>query len=59
MIPQIDCSMGLSTFALEWMMGELPSPASLEKIPRAMPARIVRAIVDPMKPPVAAIGLKA
>ena len=40
-------------------MPAVPRPASLEKMPRAMPKRIATMIVAPAKPPVAATGLKA
>ena len=40
-------------------MAAAPSPASLEKAPRAQPQRMAAATVVPAKPPVAAAGEKA
>ena len=40
-------------------MGPLPSPASLAKMPRAMPKRTAIMAVAPAKPPCAAVGVKA
>ena len=53
------CPTGFFVFAAAAAIGELPSPDSLENMPRAMPIRIVSAIVEPRKPPAAAVGLKA
>jgi len=45
----------LLVFAAAWAIGELPSPASLEKTPRATPKRMAAESVAPAKPPVAAV----
>ena len=42
-----------------WAMPAVPRPASLEKMPRATPMRMAISTVEPRKPPVAAVGLKA
>ena len=48
---------GLSVLAAAWAMGALPSPASLEKMPRATPEPDGRRItVAPANPPPAAAG---
>jgi len=49
----------LLVFAAAWAIGELPSPASLEKTPRAIPKRMAAESVAPAKPPVAAVPLNA
>ena len=61
-VPVIDtspCSAGHFVFAAAATIGALPKPASLEKIPRAIPLRIASITVAPKNPPAAAVGLKA
>jgi hypothetical protein len=50
---------GSSDCAAAWAMGALPSPASLEKMPRATPNWMAATTVAPAKPPAAAVGEKA
>ncbi len=50
---------GWSVCAEAWAMGALPRPASLEKMPRAMPKRIASFTAAPAKPPAAAVPVKA
>ena len=45
------CRAGLSVMAVACAIGELPMPASLEKMPRAIPKRIAAQTVAPAKPP--------
>jgi AGCS family alanine or glycine:cation symporter len=51
--------LGSFVFAAACAMGALPSPASLEKIPRATPKRIAAQTAAPVKPPTAAVSVKA
>ena len=50
---------GFLVLAAAAAIGELPSPDSLENIPRATPILTVCANVAPRKPPAAATGEKA
>ena len=53
------CSTGSLVLAAAWAIGALPSPASLENIPRATPKRIAAQTVAPAKPPAADAPLNA
>ena len=53
------CFIGLFVLAAACAIGELPSPASLEKTPRDTPNLIAIQIVAPAKPPLAALPVKA
>ena len=57
-IPMVACLIGVEV-AVAWAMGPLPSPASLAKMPRAIPNRTAIIAVAPAKPPCAAVGVKA
>ena len=53
------CSTGSFVLAAACAIGALPSPASLENIPRATPKRIAAQTVAPAKPPAAEAPLNA
>ena len=55
----IPCLTGLFVFAAACAIGELPSPASFEKTPRATPYLKAIQTVAPAKPPVAAVEVNA
>ena len=55
----VPCLTGSSVRAAACAIGALPSPASLEKMPRATPMRSAISIVAPAKPPPAAWPVKA
>ena len=55
----VPCRAGLSVMAVACAIGELPMPASLEKMPRAIPKRIAAQTVAPAKPPAADTGVNA
>ena len=57
--PQMPCSTGCFTIALEWIIVELPKPASLENKPLAIPFVTIIINVVPAKPPVAPAGVNA
>ena len=58
-MPMEACCRGDLAVAAAWAMGVEPRPASLEKIPRATPMRMVRSTVAPANPPSADVGVKA
>ena len=53
-IPHIPCTWGDDTCVLAWARTEEPSPASLEKIPLAIPMRTACPMPYPAIPPAAA-----
>src|SRR5699024_6794385 len=59
LIPQNACRTGWSVLAAAWAIDDVPSPASLESIPRANPQQLVVANAAPNVPPTAAVGLNA
>ena len=58
-MPMVACVMGELVEAAACAMGAVPSPASLEKMPRAMPMRMASMMEAPAAPPCAADGEKA
>ena len=59
LMPHRPCFTGWLAEEEEWASGAMPVPASLEYTPRARPQRMASITVEPAKPPVAAIGVKA
>ena len=57
--PQSPCATGWGVLAEEWIMGEVPQPASLEYTERAIPTRIISLTAQPAKPPMAAVPVNA
>ncbi len=57
-IPYRPWVLGSASTATEWAIAEVPSPASLEKMPRDAPINMVENTL-PTAPPVTALGLKA
>ncbi len=55
----IPCSAGESFSEEQWRIGELPNPASFEKMPRLMPAETALDTANPDIPPAADVKLKA
>ena len=55
----VPCRTGLLVSAAACAIGAEPKPASLEKMPRAIPIRSANIRVAPAKPPVAAAPLNA
>ena len=58
-MPHRPCFTGWLAEEEEWAKGAIPVPASLEYTPRAKPQRMANTTVEPAKPPVAAMGVKA
>ncbi len=53
------CSAGHFVFAAAAAIGAEPRPDSFEKTPRAIPVCMAIMIVEPAKPPTAAVPVKA
>ena len=58
-IPMSPCFTGWSTWAVAWIMGAEPQPASLLNTERESPTLMAWVTVAPRKPPKAAVPVKA